>query len=382
MHKNGVPYIIGEFWTSKQRQASSIHEVSYRACFKPQLPNFFIELYSDHGDVVYDPFSGRGTTAIEAALCGREVIANDINPLSRILASPRLMIPAISEIEARLEAIPYHKNRQADGDLSMFYHEDTLAEVVSLRDYLIERKATGTQDYVDAWIRMVATNKLSGHSRHFFSGYTLPPNQACSAEKQRELNEKYQRFPGYKNTKEIIRKKSYELLKNIDEESRAAMFAIGERALWLNCDAANTKEITDQSVNLVVTSPPFLDVIDYAADNWLRCWFNDIDIEAVKRRMVVTGKLEAWEDYMASVLRELFRVLKPGGHVAFEVGEVRRGKIKLEESVIPIGQEAGFKVLAVLINEQRFTKTSNIWGVSNNRKGVNTNRIVILEKEA
>jgi len=63
------------------------------------------------------------------------------------------------------------------------------------------------------------------------------------------------------------------------------------------------------------------------------------------------------------------------------VGEVRSGRIKLEESVIPIGQKAGFKVLAVLINEQNFTKTSNIWGVSNNRKGVNTNRIVILKKE-
>ncbi|WP_317136356.1 hypothetical protein [Methanochimaera problematica] len=48
-----------EFWTSKQRQASSIHEVSYRACFKPQLPRFFIDLLTDSGDVVYDPFTGR-----------------------------------------------------------------------------------------------------------------------------------------------------------------------------------------------------------------------------------------------------------------------------------------------------------------------------------
>src|SRR5512138_3707763 len=32
-----------EFWTSRQRQAAAIHEVSYRACFKPQLPRFFID---------------------------------------------------------------------------------------------------------------------------------------------------------------------------------------------------------------------------------------------------------------------------------------------------------------------------------------------------
>jgi len=63
-----VPVYEAELWTSRQRQASSIHEISYRACFKPQLPGYFIERLTREGDVVYDPFSGRGTTAIEAAL--------------------------------------------------------------------------------------------------------------------------------------------------------------------------------------------------------------------------------------------------------------------------------------------------------------------------
>src|ERR1043166_2052604 len=46
MHRDGhdvVPVFVNEFWTSKQRAASSLHEISYRACFKPQLPRFFIE---------------------------------------------------------------------------------------------------------------------------------------------------------------------------------------------------------------------------------------------------------------------------------------------------------------------------------------------------
>src|SRR5258706_8600131 len=38
-----LPTFTYEFWTSKQRQANSLHEVSYRACFKPQLPRFSIE---------------------------------------------------------------------------------------------------------------------------------------------------------------------------------------------------------------------------------------------------------------------------------------------------------------------------------------------------
>ena len=129
-----------------------------------------------------------------------------------------------------------------------------------------------------------------------------------------------------------------------------------------------------------MTSPPFLDVVDYAADNWLRCWFIGVDPASVN--ITAPGKLEAWQKAMTGVFRELFRVLRPGGHVAFEVGEVRGGKIKLEEAALPCGVETGFNPVLVLINDQQFTKTANCWGVMNNFKGTNTNRIVLFRKAA
>ena len=69
-----VPTYVNEFWTSKQRAAHSLHEISYRACFKPQLPRFFIQRLTAPGDTVYDPFMGRGTTLLEAALMARTPI--------------------------------------------------------------------------------------------------------------------------------------------------------------------------------------------------------------------------------------------------------------------------------------------------------------------
>jgi hypothetical protein len=72
--------------------------------------------------------------------------------------------------------------------------------------------------------------------------------------------------------------------------------------------------------------------------------------------------------------------LKPQGVIAFEVGEVRNGKIKLEEQLIPLAKKIGFNIEGVIINQQSFTKTSNIWGIKNNTKGTNSNRIIILSK--
>ena len=142
--------------------------------------------------------------------------------------------------------------------------------------------------------------------------------------------------------------------------------------------AASTAAVPSASVDLVVTSPPFLDVVNYAGDNWLRCWFCDIDPEAVQ--LTVVRRIEEWRREMTAVFGELARVLRPGGHVAFEVGEVRGGRVRLEEHVIPCGVAAGLTPRLVLINAQQFTKTAACWGVDNNTKGTNTNRIVLFER--
>ncbi len=376
-----IPRFVNEFWTSRQRQAASIHEVSYRACFKPQLPRFFIERLSAPGDRIYDPFTGRGTTIIEAGLLDRQVVANDVNPLSKILSESRFQIPDLEALATRLEEIPLEKGVRSDIDLSMFYHEDTERALEALREYLRERKASGKEDGLDRWIRMVATNRLSGHSPGFFSVYTLPPNQAVSPERQRRINRQRKQTPDYRDIRKLILKKSKQLISRLSETQAEHLSRNGETALFLSEDARYTAAIANNSIQLTVTSPPFLNVVQYAADNWLRCWFNDIDAEEVAEKITVLTKLEDWQEVMGGVFRELFRITKTGGWVAFEVGEVRNGKINLDEYVVPLGKAAGFHCAGILINEQAFTKTANIWGIHNNRRGTNSNRIVMFSKK-
>lgn len=381
--QSGGVTIENEFWTARQRQSCSLHEVSYRACFKPLLPNFFITRLTVPGDVVYDPFSGRGTTAVEAAILGRRVALNDVNPLSGILAKPRLMPPSLPEIRARLDELELHVNAgEVDDSIDWrpFYHEETYAELCKLREYLRQRKALNEEDSADEWIRMVATNRLTGHSPGFFSGYTLPPNQAISPARQRKINATREQTPPYRDVAAIILKKSKQLLSGLDEKTRKQMLALAKDALLMT-GRAQEAAIPEGHVSLTVTSPPFLDVVQYKDDNWLRCWFNYIDVENVANRMSVSRSIDVWEAEMGACLENLYRATRRGGYVAFEVGEVRNGKIKLDEHVIPLGKAAGFTFCATLINRQDFTKTANIWGVKNNAGGTNTNRIVLLRKD-
>jgi len=375
-----VPRYTAEFWTSRQRAASSLHEVSYRACFKPALVRFFIDNLSHPGDRVYDPFAGRGTTALEAGLSGRMVASNDINPLSKILCRPRFILPDPNALERRLASIPMRKGRRASIDLSMFYHKDTESEIVSLRAYLTGRKEQKREDPLDRWIRMVATNRLSGHSPGFFSVYTLPPNQSVTPERQLLINRRLHQRPEYRDTRNIILNKSRSLLSDVTREQYIALAVAGQSGKFLTTDARRTKSIAAESVTLTVTSPPFLNIVDYATDNWLRCWFNDIDARKIAGSITTTPSLDDWSAVMRGVYKELYRVTRPGGWVAFEVGEVRNKRLRLDEIIVPLGVSQGFVSRAIVINSQTFTKTSNIWGINNNQRGTNTNRIVLFEK--
>ncbi len=370
-----------ELWTSAQRKASSIHEISYRACFKPQLAAFFIERFSEERDLVYDPFGGRGTTVIEAGLLGRKVVQNDINPLSALLTIPRFFVPAKEEVPDRLSMVPRDFEKAPQLDLSMFYHPATEKEILALREFLTGRQNQGEYDETDAWIRMVATNRLTGHSSGFFSVYTLPPNQAVSPGAQSKINIRRKQVPPYRDTHEIIVKKTRTLTRNLTVKERERLRNAGESGIFLTGHAASTPEIRDDSVQLTVTSPPFLNIVQYSKDNWLRCWFNAIDDTAIGKKITMTHSLDVWVSMISGVFQELFRITRPGGWVAFEVGEVKKGTLRLDEHVIPAGISAGFRCECILINQQEFTKTSNIWGIGNNNSGTNTNRIVLFRKE-
>lgn len=375
-----VPLIENEFWTAAKRECHSLHEVPYRACFKSNLPRFFIDLFTRKGDRVYDPFMGRGTTLLESALTSRIPCGCDANPLSRMLITPRLSPPTLEEVKTRLtlfmkkiHSLPERKFTGKEKKLLVFYHPETLRTLLALRDLWEE----APEEKVNSWIRMTTLTRLTGHSSGFFSVYTLPPNQAVTIESQKKINEKRNQTPPLRNTEKILLKKSRLLLKDTSLLLPDAQLV--KEAMILTGSSDHTPEIPSESISLIVTSPPFLDVVNYARDNCIRNFFASID--PTKIRLTQARTLPQWQDAMEKTFRELARVLKKGGWIAFETGEVKHGKVKLEGVVLDCGIKAGLTPCCVAVNTQEFSKTSHCWGIDNNAKGTNSNRIAVFCKK-
>jgi site-specific DNA-methyltransferase (adenine-specific) len=154
--------------------------------------------------------------------------------------------------------------------------------------------------------------------------------------------------------------------------------------------AMNTKAtIGTGSVDLLLTSPPYLDVVNYGTSNWIRLWWLGVDEvarDAGKGRRNLNAKLDhrhtygSYVEFMRRTLAATKRVLKKSGVAVFVIGDVASpgGPTRplAEEVWDDIGESTGLKLLDVIedsLNAQN--KVSRIWGET---KGQATNRDCVL----
>ena len=367
-----------EYWTSKQRQLHSIHySVSYRASFKPELPAFFIDKFLENSKekIIFDPFGGRGTTMLQANLQGHFAIHNDITPLSLFLVQSRRYIPSYEKIEKKLNQLDLNKKTpetKEDESLLHFYHKDTLNEIKNLKNYIKIDKTPEMQ-----YIGLTALSRLHGHSKGFFSVYTFP-QISILPERQKLNNEKKGLLPDYRELKSRILKK---IKKDLKVKIPKYYNKLASRNYYTLNSADNLVSIPNEIVDLIITSPPFLNKVDYYTDNWLRYWFLDLNIPK-KNKPTKFKNLAHWCEFLLNTLKECKRVLKQNSFLVMEVGEVTEYKrlINLNDHISKLAIDAGLEWYTTYINQQKFTKLSNCWGVKNNQKGTNSNRCVVFRK--
>lgn len=367
----------GEFWTSQQRQSHSLHYViSYRAAFKPELPEYFIKRFlRKKKQTVFDPFGGRGTTILQANLDGHFGIHNDINPISLFLGRSKKTIPPIEKMEKLLSGLDLKKIKELDEreeDLLNFYHPETLRELQNLK-----MLAQGDDSPEMNYICLTALSRLHGHSNGFFSVYTFP-QISIPPSAQKKNNLKRNQVPDYREIKPRILKK---MKSDLRDPLPPFYHEFSSRNSYTGNPSTSLGDIETEIVDLIVTSPPFLDKVDYKMDNWLKGWFLGLQVSQLGDVSILSDPV-LWKNFIQKTLKECHRVMKKGSYLVMEVGDVfHRGRmVNLDEIVIDASVESGLEWFKTIINQQKFTKLSNCWNVSNNVKGTNSNRCVVLYK--
>lgn len=382
-----VPCFTGSFWSQTQRDGHSLHETPYRACFKPSLPRFFINGLTKPGQRVLDPFMGRGTTVLEAALCERKVYGADISPVSIALAMPRLDVPDRQAIdrwcaEFSVRAVKL-RDRKPPPEHAPFFHPHTYAQLLKLREEMHVTNSFPKRWRSDCplrFARMALLTRLHGHSVGFCSVRSMPPNIGIAADRQRVLNKRAKVNPLHaRNSRDvgaIIRSKVKSLLRDFTHDD-ARRIEKADASIH-QAPASGVADRVKHDVSLVVTSPPFLDTTNYEHDHELRRWFLRCGGSSVPS----FSSIPEWRDAMTQALRSIAQCLKRNGVIAWEVGEVRKGSIDLEHASAEAAKAAGLVPRALLLHEARFTKTAHAaLGVENNTAGTNTQRVLLLTKE-
>lgn len=373
-------------WTNK-RDSDSLHSLcSYLGAFPPSLANYFIKYFTDENDLVFDPFSGRGTTILESRLLNRKSIGSDLNPIALALSKAKSLclrkedvIQRINELRSKYDYALYKPEAEAElDDIHLIFHQGTIAQLCFLKDELLK-----SSDGVDIFLIGTILGVMHGGARKDgSSGYlsiSMPNTFSMSPEYVR-------RFVQTKEIKRVYRH-VFQILKEKVERVFEKHNFPNQESFIVECDAkeiSKSKELKkyERKIDLLFTSPPYLGIVNYAKQNWIRSWFLNSDPNKVSEKLDDDLNINEWIQFSKKTLIEFKKMLKPNGVAVLVIGDVSKSK----NSTIPLARD-----FALMVKENKLfnniwifsdyiqagDKTTKIWGETKG-KATNTDRIVIL----
>lgn len=266
------------------------------------------------GDTVVDPFCGSGVVALEAAAHGRRVIVGDWNPYAVLLTRAKLFAPANqAAAERRLREIwKLSRELLAEQDLRSvprwvrrFFHSETLRSALAFRDACVERRDNFLLGCLLGILHHQRPGFLSYPSSH------LVPYLRDRKFPRIRFGELYEERDVLSRLEAKIRR-TYRRAPTLHRMPRRV----------LHIDARHFPKT--RKVAAVITSPPYMNELDYVRDNRLRLWFIERSLPK-GIELVGRDRESAFKDLMRSVCIRLAPRVKRGGRFILVVGDATRG---------------------------------------------------------
>jgi len=310
-----------------------------------------VSQFTNEGDLVYDPFSGSGTVALEAWLAGRRVMANDLSPYASLLTRAKLfpyrsLQDALIDIEhATAPATALRGDldlRKVPGWVRQFFHPETLRDVLAWTNVLKRRRR---------WFLLASLLGILHHQRPGFlsfpSSHTVPYLRTKKFPRSR-FAELYE----YRSLRDRLKAKVERAFRRVPDLD----FNVARACFSKSADAL----VPPERVDAIITSPPYMRLLDYGRDNRLRLWFlGTHDWRSLDR--IVSPDEDTFLELMRRCFTKWKTVLKPYHCCVLVIGDAcsraGRGNLPQVVSRIAIEEVGGYSRVCeyteIIPNERR-----------------------------
>jgi site-specific DNA-methyltransferase (adenine-specific) len=307
---------------------------SYHGMFPARLAHYFVQKYSAEGDVVLDPFSGRGTTVLQARMSGRQVIGNDLNPLAFVLtrakANPPSWLSVLKAVDDLERAFNRGKRKVGDvsEDIKMLFHERTLAQLVFIKGHLLSRpmaKWSSDMFMIAGSLAGIMHGSWRADGTSLYLSISMPNTFSMSPTYVRKFIAEHGLEKMPQDVFDRLRDKLARLYLDDIAGTVGSVFRQDAAKLMGN------GPLKSGAVDLVVTSPPYLQVVNYGTANWIRLWLlglDEVSRQQGEGRKKLNAKLDhnhrydGFKDFMRRTLKGIERVLKKDGVAVVVIGDV------------------------------------------------------------
>lgn len=288
----------------------TLHQLSpYIGKIKSSIAADLIADFTVKGDLIVDPFAGAGTIPLEAAIAGRKTFAADISPYARILSSAKLIPPtslkkALEKAESLLRAakkVPIPDLRKTPRWVREFFHPSTLCEALQFAEVC---RKEGNEFFMACFLGILH------HQRPGFLSY--PSSHLVPYLRDKKYPPEL--FPDMYSYRELRPR----LIAKITRSFKRTPAGRSKVAKFQQCPVQDLE--MPKRFDALITSPPYMNALDYGRDNRLRLWFIDptlaeqVDNNVTQRRNAFTEAIEA-------LAIKIEKGLRPNGHCIYVVGE-------------------------------------------------------------
>lgn len=299
----------------------------YPAKFIPQLPGTFISLLSTKGELIFDPFGGSGTTALEAIRLGRRAVSIDANPVAALIGrvkTARVSADVTAELHLLHGALRALLGSPPKVAAELVAAYGVYAPVIANREKWFADSAFGELAHIRYRI-----SKLESETAREIASLALSRTVLAASFQDSETRYKSvpREVPVGETTKRYV-KEFESVMKSVARNAAATRYGVS-RFLTGDVRHLSHEDVPDESVDLVVTSPPYGNATDYHLYHRFRLlWLGHDPIALgkveigshLKHQREASGFASYFED-MTKVLGTVSRVLKNGRYAAMVIGD-------------------------------------------------------------